>query len=284
MNSVRKSNRSKKRLVASVFIIIASIFILYALWSNFSLNVDEFQYSTDKINIDKAFKIAHLSDYHNTQSDRLTDDILDSLTRNKPDLIVLTGDLVDNRRTDTERALSFIERISEIAPVYYVTGNHEYRVSRDFKVEYNRFIEEVLSCGVIILDNEQTKFTLNNGESINLQGIMDPYFSEDDTKTSKEIIDEYCSILSVNQNEFNLLLAHHPEQLDVYSDYGFDLVFSGHAHGGQFRLFNKGFIAPDQGFFPEYTNGVYEKDNTTLVVSRGIGNSIIPIRIFNKLI
>ena len=282
MKSIKTSNRSIKRLVASVFTFMFIAFAIYIVWANFSLSIDEFSYNTDKIIIDKDFKIAHLSDYHNTQSDRLTDDIIDSLIQNKPDVIVLTGDLVDNRRTDASRALEFIGKITEIAPVYYVTGNHEYRVSRDNKDEYKRLIEGVLSYGVIMLDNNEAEITLNNGEIINLFGIKDSYFGSDNYKTSEEIIDDYCSELTINKNELNLLLAHHPEQLDVYSDYGFDLVFSGHAHGGQFRAFDKGFIAPDQGFFPEYTNGIYEKDNTTLVVSRGIGNSIIPIRVFNN--
>ena len=107
----KNKKQSKVILIASVFLLFAILFFLYVLWANIALSVDEFDFKTEKITLESDFKIAHLSDYHNSQSDKLTDDILKSLKENNPDIIVLTGDLVDNRRTDTERAISFVEKI-----------------------------------------------------------------------------------------------------------------------------------------------------------------------------
>ena len=95
-----------------------------------------------------------------------------------------------------------------------------------------------------------------------------------------EATDSLCASFNVDKSKFNVLLAHHPEQLEIYSEYNFDLVFSGHAHGGQVRLINIALIAPDQGLFPEFTDGEYKSGDSTLIVSRGIGNSVIPLRIF----
>ncbi len=278
----KNKKQSKIILIASVFLLFLIIFFIYVLWANTALSVDEFDFRTDKITLENDFKIAHLSDYHNSQSDKLTDDVLESLKENNPDIIVLTGDLVDNRRTDTERAISFIEKIIEIAPVYYVTGNHEYRVMKADENHYNEFIENIELLGVELLENTENTIALENDEIINIHGIVDPYFSSVTYSGADVVTDDFCSSLSVDANEFNILLAHHPEQLDVYAKYKFDLVFSGHAHGGQARFFNQGLIAPDQGLFPEFTNGKYKSGETTLIVSRGIGNSIIPIRLFNR--
>ena len=121
-----------------------------------------------------------------------------------------------------------------------------------------------------------------NDEKINIFGIDDPYFHCSSASEIKYATDSLCSFLDIEKNYLNILLAHHPEQLGVYSKYNFDLVFSGHAHGGQGRFFGVGLIAPDQGLFPKYTSGIYEENGTKLVVSRGIGNSIAPVRVFDR--
>ena len=137
-------------------------------------------------------------------------------------------------------------------------------------------------AGVTVLENQKIQIT-RNGESITLMGIQDPSFRTDYLFGDAEIVSRQA--LSELQNEsdgFTVLLSHRPELFDVYVDTGIDLVFSGHAHGGQFRLpFIGGLVAPNQGLFPKYDAGRFNEDNTTMIVSRGVGNSIIPLRINN---
>lgn len=272
--------QSKISLIASLFLIISVLFLLYVLWENIALSVETFNFETDKLTLESDFKIAHLSDYHNSQSDKLTNDVIESLKENEPDIIVLTGDLADSRKTDIERAVGFVSKIVKIAPVYYVTGNHECNISIKNQSAFDNMIDGLESLGVIVLQNMSSAITLPNGEKIEIAGINDPYFHCENENEVKSATEKLCSSFDIDEDEFNILLAHHPEQLEIYSNCKFDLVFSGHAHGGQVRFFNKSIIAPDQGLFPEYTDGLYETEETTLVVSRGIGNSIIPLRVF----
>ena len=137
--------------------------------------------------------------------------------------------------------------------------------------------------GVIILDNEFDKITIND-ESIIILGMKDPSFypkeiSADQTSYNlKETMDKIG-----NTNSFKLLLSHRPELFETYVENDVDLVLTGHAHGGQIRIpFIGGLIAPDQGLFPKYTGGIFTKNNTSMIVSRGIGNSIFPFRINNR--
>ena len=190
--------------------------------------------------------------------------------------------MVDCRKTDIEKGIDFASVIVEIAPVYYVTGNHECNISIDSQSAFDNMIKDLKSLGVEVLRGEGTSITLPNDEKINIFGIDDPYFHCGSASEIKYATDSLCSFLDVDKNEYNILLAHHPEQIEIYSQYGFDLVYSGHAHGGQGRLFGLGLIAPDQGFFPKYTSGLYEENRTKLIVSRGIGNSIAPVRIFDR--
>ncbi len=258
------------------------VFSIVTIWGNITLSIENFTIESDKVDIENGYKIAHISDYHNTHNKFINKELLASLNEQKPDVVFITGDLVDKSKTDIDKALDFVEEIIELAPVYYVTGNHECNISIYSQSTFDDFIEDLKSMGVNVLRNEINNIELPNGDSFNICGINDPYFHCGSSLEVKDTTDALCSFLDINKNEFNILLAHHPEQLDVYSVHGFDLVYSGHAHGGQGRLFGIGMIAPDQGFFPEYTSGVYTKDETTLIVSRGIGNSIFPVRFFNR--
>ena len=190
--------------------------------------------------------------------------------------------MVDRRKTDIQRGIDFVSAIIDIAPVYYVTGNHECNISIDSQSAFDNMIKDLVALGVDVLRGESSIITLPNNEKINIFGIDDPYFHCGSSSEVADATDSLCSVFDVDKKEFNILLAHHPEHLDIYSKYNFDLVYSGHAHGGQGRLFGVGLIAPDQGLFPKYSSGLYEKNGTTLIVSRGIGNSIAPVRIFDR--
>ncbi len=283
MKNKRTILKNNHKIVKRALCVVITLFVVFSfvtVWGNITLSVDHFNIETDKLNIENGYKIAHISDYHNTKNSFLNDEILSSLEAEKPDAIVLTGDLVDCRKTDIEKGIDFVSRIVKIAPVYYVTGNHECNISIENQSAFDNMITDLKALGVVVLKNEGTEIILPNNEKINVFGINDPYFHCEYASEVEAATDSLCALFEVNKNELNILLAHHPEQLNVYSKYNFDLVFSGHAHGGQVRLFNQSLIAPDQGLFPEFTDGKYKAGETTLLVSRGIGNSIIPLRVF----
>ena len=191
---------------------------------------------------------------------------------------MLTGDLIDSRHTDIEIALSFARQAIKLAPVYYVSGNHEARVR-----EYEDLKMGLEEAGVVILENQKVQITWE-GESITLLGIDDPSFREDYLfGDSESIARQALENLQNESDGYTILLSHRPELFDLYAENEIDLVFSGHAHGGQFRLpFVGGLVAPNQGFFPKFDAGQFTEENTTMIVSRGVGNSIIPIRFNNR--
>lgn len=266
----------KKAVIITLTVFI--IFTVYSLWADKAICERTFEIKKSDIGSSfDGFTIAHVSDLHNTSFGENNKKLLDRLKKMNPDLIAVTGDIVDSRRTDTDVAASFMKKALEIAPVYYVTGNHESRIDNS-----EGFLEDIRRLGVKLLENESVSIKRNN-EEINLSGISDPAFVSD------YLFDDEASAVSrslenlVKKSKFNILLAHRPEFFSLYAKEGFDLVLSGHAHGGQFRLpIIGGFIAPGQGIFPEYDSGLYEKNGTQMIVSRGLGNSIIPLRIFNR--
>ena len=285
MSKIKSFFKNNPKIIKRALCVMLTLFVAFSIvtvWGNIILSVEKFDFETDKLRIENGYKIAHISDYHNSHSNFLNDAVLSSLKEEKPDIIVLTGDLVDCRKTDIEKGIDFVTKIIEIAPVYYVTGNHECNISIDSQSAFDNMIEDLEKLGVEVLRGEASEIILPNKEKINVFGIDDPYFHCGSASEIKYATDSLCSFLEVNKKEFNILLAHHPEQIEIYSQYGFDLVYSGHAHGGQGRIFGLGLIAPDQGLFPKYTSGLYEENGTSLIVSRGIGNSIAPVRIFDR--
>jgi predicted MPP superfamily phosphohydrolase len=225
-----------------------------------------------------GFRIAQVSDLHNAEFGEDNKTLIALLSRTEPDIIVLTGDLIDSRQTDIDIALDFVRQAMEIAPVYYVSGNHESRVG-----EYVLLKAGMEEIGVAVLENRKVQI-IREGEHVTLMGIDDPsfragYLFGDAASIAQQEIENQCS----DSDGYTILLSHRPELFDLYVDTGMDLVFSGHAHGGQFRLpFLGGLVAPNQGFFPRYDAGRFTNENTTMIVSRGVGNSIFPIRFNNR--
>ena len=269
----------KKIYMVASIVAFLLLFSSWIWWGNTALEVNEYEMISNRIpEAFSGFRIAQISDLHNTQFGEGNEGLLSLLAQTDPDIIVITGDLIDSRHTDIEIALEFCESAIEIAPVYYVTGNHEARVT-----EYEDLKNGLEENGIVILENEKVRLSRDE-EYITLMGIQDPSFTTDYLFGDAESV--AAATLSEFQNEsdrYTVLLSHRPELFNVYVDSQIDLVFSGHAHGGQFRLpFIGGLVAPNQGFFPEYDAGLFSKENTTMVVSRGAGNSIIPLRFNNR--
>ncbi|MBQ8538183.1 MAG: metallophosphoesterase [Ruminococcus sp.] len=268
-----KLSKIKTALVIILAVIVA--LIAFTLWGNKALVTDTYIVESENLGTAiNGYKIAQVSDLHNDEIGKDNKKLIDALKKSEPDIIVITGDLIDSRNTDVDVAVEFMEQAVKIAPCYYSNGNHEARVPDD----YNTLKAKLSSIGVTILENEKTTLTINN-ESINLIGISDPDFYTDDAIV---VTDNTIKQLHANEG-FTVLLSHRPELFDVYVNNNIDLAFTGHAHGGQFRLpFIGGLYAPHQGAFPEYDNGMYTKDDTNMIVSRGIGNSIFPFRFNNR--
>ena len=270
-------NRKKRVLFVVVFVLV--VLIVWTLWGNTALEVNEYEVVSDRIPQGfEGFRIAQVSDLHNAEFGEGNEKLIQLLSQTDPDIIVLTGDLIDSRHTDIEIALDFARQAIKLAPVYYVSGNHEARVR-----EYEDLKMGLAEAGVVILENQNVQIT-REGESITLMGIDDPSFQEDYLFGDSESVARQAIDDLQNESEgYTILLSHRPELFDLYVDTGMDLVFSGHAHGGQFRLpFVGGLVAPNQGFFPKYDAGQFTEENTTMIVSRGVGNSIIPVRFNNR--
>ncbi len=268
-----------KRRIVSLFLSVLLIFSLLAVWGNTALELNEYTVCSAEIPAQfSGFRIAHVSDVHNTEIGDDNKKLLSVLRESEPDIIAITGDLIDSRNTDIEIALSFAEKAVQIAPCYYVTGNHEARVA-----EYDELKKRLVELGVVVLDNKRVDLE-KNGEALTFIGVDDPDFTTDYLfDDSKSVIEMQMQRLYDEDSGYTVLLSHRPELFDVYSENGADLILSGHAHGGQFRIPGIGGIyAPHQGFFPEYDAGVYIDGDTSMIVSRGIGNSIFPLRVNNR--
>ena len=256
------------------------LLVVWTLWGNTALMVNTITVSGNQIPLEfSGFRIAQISDLHNAEFGEKNARLLNILSEIKPDIIVITGDLVDARHTDVSIALSFAEEAVQIAPVYYVTGNHEASLS-----QYEKLKTGLESAGVIILEDKAVQLE-RSGSFLTLIGLSDPNFAIRNNLFNEvpAMISTKLNDLTKDETSYTVLLSHRPELFTTYVSCGVDLVLSGHAHGGQFRLpLIGGLVAPNQGFFPKYDAGLYAEGRTNMIVSRGIGNSIIPLRFNNR--
>lgn len=253
--------------------------VIWIVWGNTALELNTYSISSSDLpDSFNGYRIAHVSDLHNAEIGAGNRTLLSMLQEAEPDMIAITGDLIDSRNTNVETALAFAKKAMQIAPCYYVTGNHEARVP-----EYDELKSGLKAAGVVVLEDEQLQIDIS-GENITIAGVNDPSFSTDYLfGDAAAVIGAKLSEMDREEEEFTLLLSHRPELYDTYVDCGIDLALSGHAHGGQFRLpFVGGLIAPNQGLFPEYDAGLYSESDTNMIVSRGIGNSLFPFRFNNR--
>lgn len=262
----------KKLTKIIIFILILAAFI----WTqNEWIQVTNLSYRSDQLpEAFDGFKILQISDLHNHRFGPKQARLIQQIEEIAPDLIVVTGDLIDRRRYTLDPIQELLANAPDL-PTYYVSGNHEI-----WSGNYQEVKTLIETKGWHVLDNQTTIISRKN-DSIQLLGLMDPASrNQGDIQAN---ITKNLNAMPIEGDTFSILLSHRPNPFEIYANYPIDLVFSGHAHGGQFRLpFLGGFIAPDQGLFPEYTEGMHTLNQTTMVVSRGLGNSIIPVRVFNR--
>ena len=271
--------KKRKFILLAVVAAILLALIVWIAWGNTALELNTYTISSSKLPESfHGYRIAHVSDLHNAEMGKDNEKFLAMLRDADPDMIAITGDIIDSRNTDIEVALQFVQEAVKIAPCYYVTGNHEARVN-----EYGELEAGMEAVGVTVLEDARTKISLE-GETITLIGVNDPSYQTDYLfGDSETVMSTKLEELHTGEDGFTILLSHRPELFGTYVAHDVDLVLSGHAHGGQFRLpFVGGLVAPNQGFFPEYDAGLYTNGNTNMIVSRGIGNSLLPFRINNR--
>ncbi len=257
-----------------LFIIIACVALLLlvrGLWENVSPRLTNVSVKDERL--PEAFsglKIAHVSDFHNAKLRKKYLNLLDELAEAKPDIVVITGDLIDKRRRGLSNAATLIEKLTAIAPTYYVTGNHEAK-SKDFP----QLLETLLAANVTVLRNQKVPLS-RGGDGITLTGLDDGRFFHEQEE------ERWLKLSTLKGEGYTVLLSHRPHETALFTQLGASVVFCGHAHGGQLRAFGRGLIAPDQGLFPKYTAGVHRLGDTRLIISRGLGNGLVPIRLNNR--
>ena len=265
----------KKRMY---FWVVTMLFLAaFFWWQNNGLMVTEYEcILPEEHNSLDGVRIVQLSDLHSKIFGGRLEQIL---VQAKPDVVLLTGDLVDRRDTDFTDAVGVARAAAELAPTYYAPGNHEASLKQTGS--YERLKNELSQAGVHVLENHAEPLEISS-ETIRLIGLLDPAFYDANLEGAKLVLSAELTQLT-DEETLDVVLGHRPILLEAYAAGGADLVFSGHAHGGQIRLpFVGGLFAPDEWFFPEYTNGIHPYNGTTQIISRGLGNSVAPLRIFNR--
>lgn len=271
IEKLAKKQRIRRRI--GIWLLLLLLFLAMAYGANNRIEVTQYTYETDALSVSfNGFRIVQLTDLHNKVFAEENAALLDSVRALKPDIIVLTGDFIDaSTHTNVDDALLFMRQIPEIAPAYFVYGNHEHYLS---KAVLSDFEKQITEYGVHFLNNETVQIESPTGQTFSLIGLDDHSLQANILKT---LADEA-------KDDFQILLAHEPQFLrDYYAESGVDIVFSGHTHAGQWRIpfTHQGLYAPDQGLLPEYSDGVYTAGDTTMYLSRGLGNSGFPLRLFN---
>ncbi len=269
-------------ILITLFIFIV-IFTSWVYWTNKTIEVSYHNIDSDKIpETFEGYKIAHISDFHNKE---WNGKLVELIKKENVDLILISGDIINDYKPSLEVIDRFIGDIAKIADIYYVTGNHEARSDH-----YDDIVEILNKYEVNILSNESHKIYIEQ-EYIVINGIDDPCMNtkevycndENQYQTRIKITENNIKELNLNSEDYNILLSHRPEHYETYLKYDLDLTLCGHAHGGQIIIPIIGSLfAPNQGWFPKYTSGLYSDDDKHMIVSRGLGDSVIPIR-FNNL-
>ena len=246
--------------------VLASLGIAIVIWGaspNSTITVTRFDLAVTSFPEElDGLTIVQVSDLHNKVFGDNQQDLVDLILAQEPDLVAFTGDMVDSWTAEYDHALVLIQALAKHVPVYIVDGNHDAR-EPDYPIQ-KAAMENV---GGIVLADESVSF-----ESINLIGLKERFGIENRAQPVAHLVEA---------DRFNLLLAHHPADFNDYVGIGVDLVLTGHVHGGQFRFFGVGLVSPDEGLFPTYHAGKYTQDTTTMIVSRGLGESVLPLRLFN---
>ncbi len=260
-----------RRLLALLALFALAAGFVY--WQNFTLQVEPVELFFESLPPQfDGLRVAELSDLHGRSFGKNNVRLLRTLQKARPDMICICGDLFDEK-TDLTMLEPLLTGLTDIAPVYYVTGNHEWQVKN-----LREILQKMRAWGVTVLENEE-RVLFRGGAEMVVAGVHDPC-GPYDMKTPAALVRE---LRSAQGNDFILMLSHRNDELAMWSQLGVQLVLSGHCHGGVVRLpFVGGVFGTRRELFPEYDAGVYRQDGTTLFVSRGLGYTNVHFRLFNR--
>lgn len=274
-----------KKVIVSIAIVLVFIGILMCFITK--IDVTKYTISNEKIPEEfNGFKIVQLSDFHSQGYRDTTEKLISKVKDINPDIIVMTGDMVSWDMEDIEEVKILIKSLVEVYPIYYIDGNHEHlaEISRPGRyVAFNEFMQEL---GVTTIKNDYVEIYKGN-KSINLYGINLPLDGATGLYVNRFQLEENYvekTLSEADKEKFNILLAHTPTFIKQYSQWGADLVLSGHMHGGIVRIpfTNIGLLSPGRTIFPRYAAGKFKVNDTTMIVNRGIGTSSFKLRVFNN--
>lgn len=236
-------------------------------------------YTIESDKIDAPVRIALITDLHSCRYGDHESELIEAIDSQHPDIILLGGDIFDDK-IGNENTIDFLEGINGRYPIYYVTGNHEFWGGTD---QYDVQMSILDDMDIPRLQGDVLSLDIN-GNEIGLVGVddYDGYLVDEDLVLEDQFVNAY---LNLDADTYNIILAHRPEYIDTYSAHNYDLALCGHAHGGQWRIpgILNGLYAPNQGLFPRYAGGLYQEDNTTMIVSRGLARESTRLpRLYNR--
>lgn len=252
---------AKKRVPVRVIVyIILGVILVLGLDQRMMIR----RYSIDAPEITNPVRIVLVTDLHSCKYGENEQGLLDAIAEQEPDLLLLAGDIFDDEMPDGNTK-AFLTGIAGKYPIWYVTGNHEFWGG---VVAYENEMAFIDNCGIHRLAGTSETVTVN-GNTLTICGVDDP---EKALINADYGFDQQLTDVAAQKEGYTILLSHRPERIADYAAGGFDLVVSGHAHGGQCRVpwLINGVFAPDQGFFPKYAGGLYTEGSTTMIVSRGL--------------
>lgn len=254
--------KNKKKLVAGLAL-ATMVFTGKYLHDQAFVGVEK-KLTIKSAKVNNDIKITHISDFHSNVISNL-DEVLDNIKAFSPDLIFLTGDMIDYpTEKKIERTMYFLENLSRLGiKTYFVSGNHE-----EASEESEIFYEKLKKLGIKKLDNEGENLIIS-GSDVYIYGV--PYWGMnlDDFKPGQGL---------------NLVLAHFSKNIREKYDSRMDIIFSGHTHGGQVRApIVGGLIAPGEGFLPDYDGGLYDFKESKIYISTGLGNTFLPLRFLDQI-
>lgn len=265
-------------------IVAAGMLTAVTVYQNLNITVtkSDLYFENLPTNFDN-YKIVLLSDIHSRNFGKKQKSLINQVKKLCPDIILITGDWVDSKHGNISNCVEQASLLNKIAPVWAIYGNHEIRIIRN--AGKDRIHNMLSKAGVHFLHTSGTRIERGNS-FINLVGIEDDVNIAEHARKKIHIESNKNTLSRVMHgilpDEFTILMAHHPEFFNIYSQFPVDLVLCGHAHGGQVRVpALGGLIAPGQGIFPRYTSGKHKKNHTEMVVSRGLGG-FKPVRVFNQ--
>jgi predicted MPP superfamily phosphohydrolase len=271
--------------------LIALAISCFLLYSNNAIKISRFTVNIKELPGDCAgLRIVHISDLHGKTFGRQNRRLAGAINRLEPDLILVSGDMIDSHSDDGSAFIDLLGTLAGRYPVYCSLGNHEQIVQgMTASDRYGHFVKRLRDSGAILLDNERAEID-KNGATFGIYGLtaMLYHYSSEEMAEIWEGAGLKATFIEdqlgpPQDGEVTILLAHNPKYFQEYVRWGPDLICAGHIHGGVIRLpLLGGLLSPDLTFFPPYSAGLYYSGETTMHVSRGLGNSVIPFRILNR--